>query len=63
VRAAEWRLYRGIVLGCPERSSFRVIVDPIVVMVAISAASWKKRPHRSPFQGAFPGGVTQGFAP
>jgi hypothetical protein len=39
IRAAEWRFYRDIVLGCPERSPFRVIVDPIVTMVAISAAS------------------------
>jgi hypothetical protein len=31
-----------MVLGCPERSPFRVIVDPIVAMVAISAASWKE---------------------
>ena len=60
-RATEWRFYRDIVLGCPERSPFRVIVDPIVATVAISAASWKKRHSIGrPFRAAFPGGVTQG---
>src|SRR5260221_7899191 len=31
IRAAEWRRFsRDIVFGCPQRSPFRVIVDPTV---------------------------------
>jgi hypothetical protein len=44
-RAAEWRFYRDIVLGCPERSPFRIFVEPVIAMVA---AFWERTTYRSP---------------
>jgi hypothetical protein len=62
-RAAEWRFYRAIVLVCPERSPSRVIVDPIVAMVAISATSWKKHHSSVALSGRVPWRRNPGLKP
>jgi hypothetical protein len=64
IRVAEWRRFsRDIVFGCPQRSPFRVIVDPIVARVAISAASWKKQRASVALSGRVPWRRTPGLKP